>query len=1628
MTLAGFNSEYYENALLDYFKTNYSEWSSNPKTVVDVQEWLVDQGQTAEEHYMSDGYSMGLSPNMYFDAGEYELAYAVYLGTLTETDDEGNETAMYADPAAAAAAALSGNAYEHYLEVGAALNVNPSNAFDDSDYAQALLDFLAANDANPDAWAEITVDMLQEVLPQFDMTPMTLYVDFADAFAANGFDQDPIAVSGDELVQGVAETYTLSNGVDVATANIFNAPRVWDVEGDDPKNSLNDDDVLTGTGENPTLNFTYVNDIDTGDWDIMPTLNDIETINIAFTNDDAQILDLQDATGVTTINASRIDDAEAASTVNIQAPLTSLSISNSNSPTSTYNATFVDSVLAGSADELALTLTNAQLAQLLIEGVNAAQGYEVINLESTGAANALAQMTTESIQSLIITGDQNLTIGSVANSAGSYTTVDASALEASLDYTIDAGIMGASPDGTSSGSVAFSLTGTVNNDTVRISDTVQVNDSLAVGDGDGDLLVMANSATTAFFENSATPQATGFEAIQVIRAVDGAAAADTLTVDLDQIEGDQTITLMNLETGAGAATFNLDNATAAEATAITILHSGATAAVNGDNEMDENIIDLDVADGVDTAGVTIAEGVNNVPRFSFTLTADSDGNNANATNSVSNITFTDVDSESNSVELTQYAMHTGTITVNSGVAGTYLNLDANGDSFGVDPDNFAVSNNTLSNTAVANQDSVFAAAYADTGYVSAAGAGYIYTDIDAGAAERIVASTIEASEFVGDLIVRVGEKNQDIATGSGDDTVIFDAVGVTDSSRLTAGLNISDKVAMGDGFDTIIIDGDVGATEVIGLDATEWTYLTGVDAIRLGTAGAGDYRLGISNKLVSQTDAGDRIVIINNDGDLTTAVNSDATINIRALDDSHFVDFYGANGDGGDESVNTLQVNEVTMSGASVLNGGDNNVVQTYTAADYVATVDGKPSSAYADLAWHVASGQMTIADAVIMAAADSVLDAGGAALNAADFVGVQNDANNNILEIYNDAEITVGDLANVSNFKTIRIMNDLGDAQLVNMTLTDAIVDSLVDASHASSSAQSETIKVAAVDNLTNGALSELNLQANTLTAKSNVHVLLGRGENVIETGDGDDVVVIAGNYVDGKYAVDPTTGFDMDEVANWIDDKDDDNDGLIDADQPGGTDADGLTPLVYDNTLSLGAGDNTVAFYGSLDLTTVNVNTNFKGVDAAIAYSEITINASLLAAIPSFTFAGDEEHTLTIIDDGGDLSDVNIILKGSGNLNITGTDLSGLYVVKADDATGNIIMNGEEVIPPVLETAVVDGDTITLTFDSVLAADAQPTLDTFAVTVGDDDVAVTARTVVDDMVVLTLAEAVVEGDEVSVSYTDPTNGNDLLAIQTQLNGYDADSFSTDVDNITLPPDTDAPTLESTTPADDATDVAVDANIVLTFNEDVQAGAGAFAIFDAADTTAPVATISAANAVFDGATVTLNPAADLDAGTDYFVRVQPTAVEDMAGNAFAGVMDATTFNFTTAAAASDGVEMVAGGTYEATADADIFVYDFTDMTGGNYGTLSMVGEDGTVTINNFDVANDIIRFVDSDGNPPAQGDFEANGYAVVPNGFDGETVVELIPYQGAAGDEAAVASDIVLAGIVVDAVTFEIA
>ena len=114
---------------------------------------------------------------------------------------------------------------------------------------------------------------------------------------------------------------------------------------------------------------------------------------------------------------------------------------------------------------------------------------------------------------------------------------------------------------------------------------------------------------------------------------------------------------------------------------------------------------------------------------------------------------------------------------------------------------------------------------------------------------------------------------------------------------------------------------------------------------------------------------------------------------------------------------------------------------------------------------------------------------------------------------------------------------------------------------------------------------------------------------------------------------------------------------------------------------------------------------------------------------------------------------------------------------------------------------------------------------------------------------------------------------------------------------------DVQNPTLSSSSPADNATDVARDANIILNFSESVDVESGSITIKKTIDDST-VETIDVTSGQVTGtgtSQITINPSSDLFGGFEYYVLIDATAFDDSGGNSYAGISSTTDLSFTVA-------------------------------------------------------------------------------------------------------------------------------
>jgi methionine-rich copper-binding protein CopC len=154
------------------------------------------------------------------------------------------------------------------------------------------------------------------------------------------------------------------------------------------------------------------------------------------------------------------------------------------------------------------------------------------------------------------------------------------------------------------------------------------------------------------------------------------------------------------------------------------------------------------------------------------------------------------------------------------------------------------------------------------------------------------------------------------------------------------------------------------------------------------------------------------------------------------------------------------------------------------------------------------------------------------------------------------------------------------------------------------------------------------------------------------------------------------------------------------------------------------------------------------------------------------------------------------------------------------------------------------------------------------------------------------------------------------------------------------------APTLVASSPADDATSFALADNLTLTFSKIVVAGTGFITLYRADGTlleTFNVASGTGDNGgslSFNGTSlITLNPGQNLTLATSYYLHIDASAVIDSAGNAYAGIANATSLNFATGSGISAPSQSVSIASM--TLDTGVSSTDFITANGASGRTVA---------------------------------------------------------------------------------------
>ncbi len=155
---------------------------------------------------------------------------------------------------------------------------------------------------------------------------------------------------------------------------------------------------------------------------------------------------------------------------------------------------------------------------------------------------------------------------------------------------------------------------------------------------------------------------------------------------------------------------------------------------------------------------------------------------------------------------------------------------------------------------------------------------------------------------------------------------------------------------------------------------------------------------------------------------------------------------------------------------------------------------------------------------------------------------------------------------------------------------------------------------------------------------------------------------------------------------------------------------------------------------------------------------------------------------------------------------------------------------------------------------------------------------------------------------------------------------------------------DTQAPVLTDMQPSTGSTEVDVEAELLLEFDEDVFAKEGGLHIYQEDGTLFESVQAGSELISYDSNLLTVSISGTLSYGTDYYVLVDDNAFIDIAGNAFAGIQEADQWTFTT------------------TPPVPVEVTDISGLRSGEAGVLYILTSEAVISFINAEPLNMYIQ------------------------------------------------------------------
>lgn len=611
-------------------------------------------------------------------------------------------------------------------------------------------------------------------------------------------------------------TYTLTTSLNAETGTANNdtfSGVIGSSLGATDGTTLNPGDNLSGGAGNDTLTVAISGTHAAAVTVNAVTLNSVETISLLNFEASGNLttIDLAVAPGVTAIRQLASGDNGDTAFTSVRG-LVDAEMANGSGDLS---LTYLNTVLAGSADTQNLTLSGVTAGTFTAAPTTGTEGVETIAITSSGGTRNVLTAITDNADTTTITvaGDTALTVGTIGASVTSFNAAaNTGGVTATLSATATAAIVG------SSGNDSFT------------SGTVLSTGSVAAGDGTDTLVttddtVVATSTLGARYTgfetlSVSTTAATSADRAQDMSLVAGLTAANITVVDNTDSNATfvQTATLTNLS--ANLNTLNITGLSTAETGGnddLTVTVVATRAANTTADSMTVNLGTSTAASGATAvavaAGVQVILDVNLANEETITINSLGGTGRANFVDDLTNtsatsMTFTGaaaltVDSMTSTVvtSINASAMTGAFImaTANAGAVASTISGGSGNDSLigGSAADNISGNNGNDSITAAGGND------------VVAGGAG-------------------------NDTIVG-GAGVDNLAGADGDDT--FNVTTTTDF----IGLSAAETVSGGAGNDNLVFS---QAATTITLAASDLTGLSSIDRVTInGTTGAGSITL-----------------------------------------------------------------------------------------------------------------------------------------------------------------------------------------------------------------------------------------------------------------------------------------------------------------------------------------------------------------------------------------------------------------------------------------------------------------------------------------------------------------------------------------------------------------------------------------------------------------------------------------------------------------------------------------------------------------------------------------------------------------------------------------------------------------